>query len=320
MQNHYDTLNVSKTASLEEITRSYKKLAFEYHPDIVPRHLRRQNPNVTKEEIEQAVSKGIEQFKLVSHAYSILSDSDQRARYDAGDAPVENTPFSTNDDWFDNFFKDFPLGEHVDRQSFDDMLSNIHTKLDKTLLRAQGNVRYQEIAKVISTLKQELNAAIPKDDAITQQSIDNKHNLIPGIKVYQFLLDAQVAINKAKATQEPATHRGFVFRTPLLRELTLLGLVIMRLVFFALMKAAYYYRKIDAPVYRTGLCHGLFAPPKTRTLYHLDSFSDQLNIQEKLLKLGIDGVAEGGHGLSSICFNPKREEDYEIEEYYHFSI
>jgi len=61
----YDYLGVSQDASSDEIKKSYKKLAFQYHPD--------KNPNN-----QEADAK----FKEISNAYSILSDEDQRRKYD----------------------------------------------------------------------------------------------------------------------------------------------------------------------------------------------------------------------------------------------
>lgn len=58
----YDTLGVSKSATKDEIKKSYKRLAIKHHPD-----------------------KGggdSELFKTISAAYGVLSDDEQRARYD----------------------------------------------------------------------------------------------------------------------------------------------------------------------------------------------------------------------------------------------
>lgn len=57
----YDLLKVPKTASDEEIKKAYKAAALEHHPD--------RGGNSDK-------------FKEVSHAYSVLSDPNQRAVYD----------------------------------------------------------------------------------------------------------------------------------------------------------------------------------------------------------------------------------------------
>ncbi|MBN9607280.1 MAG: molecular chaperone DnaJ [Actinomycetales bacterium] len=63
---HYEVLGVDRDASPEEIKRAYRKLARELHPDV--------NPS------EDAA----ERFKQVTHAYDVLSDPDQRERYDLG--------------------------------------------------------------------------------------------------------------------------------------------------------------------------------------------------------------------------------------------
>merc|ERR1712224_753339 len=65
-RDYYEVLGVEKTATADEIKKSYRKLAIRWHPD--------KNPN-NKEEAE-------EKFKEISAAYSILSDENKRSQYD----------------------------------------------------------------------------------------------------------------------------------------------------------------------------------------------------------------------------------------------
>ncbi|MEZ5320658.1 MAG: molecular chaperone DnaJ [Microthrixaceae bacterium] len=62
---YYELLGVSRTATADEIKRSYRRLARAHHPD--------QNPDDVEAE---------DRFKEVARAYEVLSDPDRRARYD----------------------------------------------------------------------------------------------------------------------------------------------------------------------------------------------------------------------------------------------
>jgi molecular chaperone DnaJ len=64
-RDYYEVLGVGKEAGVDEIKKSYRKLAMKYHPD--------RNPNDKSAE---------EKFKEATEAYEILRDPDKRARYD----------------------------------------------------------------------------------------------------------------------------------------------------------------------------------------------------------------------------------------------
>ena len=64
-QDYYEILGISRSASANDIKKSYRKLAMKYHPD--------QNPeNRTAEH----------RFKNINEAYEALRDEDKRAAYD----------------------------------------------------------------------------------------------------------------------------------------------------------------------------------------------------------------------------------------------
>lgn len=64
MENPYDILGVSPTASTEDIKKAYRALAMRHHPD--------RNPNASAEV----------RFNAIKKAYELLSDPRQRAEYD----------------------------------------------------------------------------------------------------------------------------------------------------------------------------------------------------------------------------------------------
>jgi DnaJ-class molecular chaperone len=66
MTNYYQILEIEQTAPPEEIKQAYRKLALKWHPD--------KNPD-NKEEAER-------KFKEVAEAHTVLSNPQERSRYD----------------------------------------------------------------------------------------------------------------------------------------------------------------------------------------------------------------------------------------------
>jgi curved DNA-binding protein len=64
-KDYYESLGVPRTASPEEIKKSFRKLAREYHPDVA-----------------KDKKKAEERFKEINEAYEVLSDPDKRKKFD----------------------------------------------------------------------------------------------------------------------------------------------------------------------------------------------------------------------------------------------
>src|SRR6201996_1881047 len=64
-KDYYEVLGVARTASAEEIKKSFRKLARQYHPDVA------KNKKVAEEK-----------FKEINEAYEVLSDPAKRKKYD----------------------------------------------------------------------------------------------------------------------------------------------------------------------------------------------------------------------------------------------
>lgn len=75
VQTHYDNLKVSRTASVEEIKKAYKRLIFIHHPDRHPPELKDEKTKI---------------IQLLNEAWRTLADPALRAQHDAWIAQQEN--------------------------------------------------------------------------------------------------------------------------------------------------------------------------------------------------------------------------------------
>jgi DnaJ family protein A protein 2 len=96
-KDYYATLEVDRNASIDDIKKSYKKLAIKWHPD--------KNPDNR----EKAEAK----FKEITEAYSILADEDKKSKYDQfgvcdGEAPNFESGFPDLAEMFEG--SGFPFG------------------------------------------------------------------------------------------------------------------------------------------------------------------------------------------------------------------
>ena len=89
----YEILGVEKTASNDEISKAYRKLAKQLHPDL--------NPGDKNAE---------ERFKEVSSAFAILGDEEKRKRYDRGE--IDDTGAERQEQSFYRHYADTDSPHH----------------------------------------------------------------------------------------------------------------------------------------------------------------------------------------------------------------
>ena len=110
-RDYYEVLGVQKGASDDEIKKTFRKLAKQYHPDLPP----------GDQECE-------EKFKEVSEAHEVLSDKQKRARYDqfghagVGGGASGGNPFAGGNFNFNGQTFNFDFGG---AGGFDDILGSL---------------------------------------------------------------------------------------------------------------------------------------------------------------------------------------------------
>ena len=95
-RDYYEVLGVSRTASEEDIKRSFKQLARKYHPDL--------NPGDKAAE---------EKFKEINEAFQVLNDPEKKSKYDqfghAAFRPEDLAGFRSFS--FEDLFRNFGFGD-----------------------------------------------------------------------------------------------------------------------------------------------------------------------------------------------------------------
>ena len=142
-RDYYEILGVSKGATADEIKKSYRKVAMQFHPD--------RNPGDKAAE---------EKFKEAAEAYEVLSDADKRAQYDRfGHAGVngragQGAGASNMEDIFSQFgdiFGDDIFGSFFGGQGGGRSRSSQRSRGVKgSNLRVKLKLNYEEIAKGVS--------------------------------------------------------------------------------------------------------------------------------------------------------------------------
>ncbi len=133
-KDYYELLEVAKTASGEEIKKSYRRLAMKYHPD--------RNPGDKEAETR---------FKEINEAYEVLKDEQKRAAYDryghqafqggmGGGNPFGGFEFNFGSgafsDIFSDIFSEFTGGGRSRKNAYAERGADLRYNLEITLEEA----------------------------------------------------------------------------------------------------------------------------------------------------------------------------------------
>ena len=115
----YCVLNLSRTASSEEIKKSYRKLALEHHPD---KHVN-SSPDVRADATKK--------FQSIVFAYSILSDEKKRNRYDnTGETDGLESLDGLDEQGWTEYFKELWSGT-VNAKTIEEFKNTYQGKIDR---------------------------------------------------------------------------------------------------------------------------------------------------------------------------------------------
>jgi molecular chaperone DnaJ len=128
-KDYYKILEVDRSASQDDIKKSYRKLALKYHPD--------------KNDGDKIAE---EKFKEISDAYSILSDPDKKSQYDRFGSVGENNsgggnPFNM-DDLFSQFGDIFGRRNGPQQRRGSDLRVKVNVTLNDIIFGCTKKIKY----------------------------------------------------------------------------------------------------------------------------------------------------------------------------------
>jgi len=127
-KNYYSILGVDRNASEDDIKKSYKKLALQYHPD--------KNPG------DETC---IEKFKEIAEAYSILNNKEKRNQYDmmgfVDESNIGEDPFSVFNGIFKQHMNSFMNMKYDNNINISEIFSNISGAPEKSFPFGNVHVR-----------------------------------------------------------------------------------------------------------------------------------------------------------------------------------
>jgi molecular chaperone DnaJ len=134
-RDYYDVLGIGRQASEDEIKRAFRKLAFQYHPDL------NRNPEAEA------------RFKEINEAYQVLSDPDKKLSYDRygrvaeGAGGFADFGFGGLGEIFESFFGGSPFAGTAQRapQKGDSLRSHLTLSFEEAAFGCQKEIGVQRI-------------------------------------------------------------------------------------------------------------------------------------------------------------------------------
>lgn len=125
-KNYYEILGVSQDASKEAISKAYKEIALIYHPD----------SNFFSEILgnREEDSQSLEDFQIITNAFSVLTDDAKRAEYDS-------TLVSFRD-WSDGETPDEYFNDMLKKKSISFGMRNLKREREATVSASANNLKY----------------------------------------------------------------------------------------------------------------------------------------------------------------------------------
>jgi len=148
---YYNILEISSTASDDDIKKAYKKMAIKHHPD--------KNPD-NKEVAE-------EKFKEVAEAYEVLTNKEKYMKQPAFNRPGGHPGFAGGfvnpHEMFNQIFKEMNIGS----QRAPNVCINISSNGQSNSVSRSSSVRIQN-GKKIETIQESINGIIRQRVVVTE--------------------------------------------------------------------------------------------------------------------------------------------------------
>ncbi|MCK9274734.1 MAG: DnaJ domain-containing protein [Syntrophales bacterium] len=195
-EDYYKILGIDKKAKNEDIKKAYRKLALKYHPD--------RNPGNKEAE---------DNFKKISEAYAVLSDSEKRRQYDTYGSQSFGQRF-TQEDIFRNFNINDILKEFGFNQRSGGGIFGSQFGRRSTFGGAAGGDRFEDLfgGRRYSERPQshkgqdlEYNLDITVEEAFT--GTEKKVSLAGGIGADKILIKVPPGINTGQKLRIPGKAR-----------------------------------------------------------------------------------------------------------------